>query len=58
MTNNTNEFKQISIFHNPGWQCPICGCIYSPSTPECYRCNKKEYNIMKGDINDVSDRRG
>ena len=21
-----------------GWVCPKCGGVYSPATPECYRC--------------------
>lgn len=23
----------------PGWVCPKCGSVYSPSTNECWRCN-------------------
>lgn len=23
----------------PGWVCPKCGSVYSPSTSECWRCN-------------------
>lgn len=22
-----------------GWQCPICGRVYSPTTPMCWYCN-------------------
>lgn len=22
-----------------GWQCPICGAVYSPQTPACWYCN-------------------
>ena len=22
-----------------GWQCPICGRVYSPSSPMCWYCN-------------------
>lgn len=27
---------------NKGWQCPICGRVYSPITPMCFYCGKKE----------------
>lgn len=27
-------------FLQQGWQCPKCQCIYAPTIPECYRCNK------------------
>lgn len=26
---------------NRGWICPRCGRVYSPSTTECWECNKK-----------------
>lgn len=25
-----------------GWQCPICGRVYSPTTPMCFYCGKEE----------------
>ena len=25
-------------FAQQGWQCPICGRVYAPSTPMCYYC--------------------
>lgn len=25
-----------------GWQCPICGRVYAPSTPWCYFCGNQE----------------
>ena len=33
-----------------GWQCPVCGAVYSPSTPMCYNCNgnKKSYTVSSG----------
>ena len=31
-----------NIFVNKGWQCPICGGVYSPMTPMCFYCGKKE----------------
>ena len=27
---------------NKGWQCPICGRVYSPITPMCFYCGRKE----------------
>lgn len=32
-------------FVNQGWQCPICGRVYSPSTPMCFYCGNKETSI-------------
>lgn len=29
------------LFGQKGWVCPKCGNIYSPMTPECYRCNRR-----------------
>jgi hypothetical protein len=29
----------------PGWVCPKCGSVYSPSTSECWRCNGSEITI-------------
>lgn len=34
-----------------GWRCPICLCVYSPTTWKCTNCGKIE-NII---INDVKD---
>lgn len=34
-----NPFNQPLI--TPGWQCPKCTSIYSPTTPECCRCNSR-----------------
>ena len=31
-----------NIFINKGWQCPICGRVYSPTIPMCFYCGKKE----------------
>ena len=25
-----------------GWQCPICGRVYSPYTPMCYYCGGEQ----------------
>lgn len=37
----TTQYYQI-ISSNLGWSCPKCGCVYSPTTTECYRCNNNE----------------
>lgn len=34
-----------SGFAPQGWQCPICGRVYSPSTPMCYYCSRKTETI-------------
>ena len=31
-----------NIFVNKGWQCPICGRVYSPTTPMCFYCGKEK----------------
>lgn len=28
----------VQPFAQQGWQCPICGRVYSPTTPMCYYC--------------------
>ena len=33
-----NEFSIAS----QGWQCPICGRVYSPITPMCYYCGGEQ----------------
>lgn len=33
---------QDNLFVNKGWQCPICGGVYSPTTPMCFYCGNKE----------------
>lgn len=33
---------QDNLFMNKGWQCPICGRVYSPTTPMCFYCVNKE----------------
>ena len=27
---------------NKGWQCPICGRVYSPTIPMCFYCGREE----------------
>ena len=40
--NNLNFFEYYnSGFAPQGWQCPICGRVYSPTTPMCYYCSRK-----------------
>ena len=29
-------------FAPQGWQCPICGRVYSPTTPMCWYCGNGE----------------
>lgn len=33
---------QENLFVNKGWQCPICGRVYSPTTPMCFYCRNEE----------------
>ena len=33
---------QDNLLVNKGWQCPICGRVYSPTTPMCFYCGNKE----------------
>ena len=33
---------QDNMFVNKGWQCPVCGRVYSPTTPMCFYCRNKE----------------
>ena len=32
-------------FVQQGWQCPVCGAVYSPMTPMCYNCTGKSYTF-------------
>ena len=38
---NFFDYYNFSGFAPQGWQCPICGRVYSPSTPMCYYCSRK-----------------
>ena len=29
-----------------GWQCPVCGRVYSPDTPMCIFCVGRETNVI------------
>lgn len=31
-----------NLLVNKGWQCPICGRVYSPITPMCFYCGREE----------------
>ena len=39
-------YKYIGDFPPPqapqGWQCPICGRVYSPTTPMCWYCGNQK----------------
>lgn len=41
--NNTDrEVARKDWVFDKGWQCPICGRVYSPSTIMCLFCRKKD----------------
>lgn len=29
-----------------GWRCPVCGRVYSPTTPMCFYCSNKERTVQ------------
>lgn len=35
------------VFAQQGWQCPICGAVYSPTTVQCFNCTgrTKTYTV-------------
>ena len=37
--------NEIPVFIQQGWQCPICGRIYSPTTMMCYYCGAESKSI-------------
>lgn len=39
-----SNWNDIS-FTPKGWQCPVCGAVYSPTTPMCYNCTGKTYTF-------------
>lgn len=41
------------ISQNLGWTCPQCGSVYSPTTTECWRCNKTEQSYTITCITDT-----
>lgn len=34
------DWSRINLFARQGWQCPICGRVYSPDTGICRYCDK------------------
>lgn len=41
------ELLKSSVTDTPtiaqqGWQCPVCGRVYSPFTPMCYYCGGEQ----------------
>lgn len=34
-----NEFQ---LYAPQGWQCPVCGRVYSPTTSMCFYCGNQE----------------
>ena len=42
-------------FAPQGWQCPVCGAVYSPTTPMCYNCTGKTYTFSTTTGNAVID---
>ena len=34
----------INMLVNKGWQCPICGSVYSPTTPMCFYCGNEKFD--------------
>ena len=37
---------QDNLFVNKGWQCPICGRVYSPFTHMCMYCGNREVGTI------------
>ena len=35
-------------FVQQGWQCPLCGRVYSPMTPMCFTCNNQKTVLSTG----------
>ena len=38
-TGRADYFYSLAV--PQGWQCPVCGRVYSPTTPMCYHCPGK-----------------
>ena len=34
---NFGHLQTLTI-HTQGWECPKCGCVYSPSIAKCFTC--------------------
>ena len=43
-------------FAQQGWQCPVCGAVYSPNTMQCFNCTGwKVSNKVSTSTNDDID---
>lgn len=31
-----------------GWQCPVCGRVYSPTTIQCFYCGNEHFTTTTG----------
>ena len=40
------------VFARQGWQCPVCGRVYSPDTMQCPYCANIEYKITTNTTGD------
>lgn len=36
-------------FAQQGWQCPVCGAVYSPTTPMCWNCTGRKQTVVYTD---------
>lgn len=36
-------------FVQQGWQCPVCGGVYSPFTPQCLNCTGQKQEVVYSD---------
>lgn len=41
-------------FIQQGWQCPICGRVYSPSTAMCYYCGDSHSYVNTTSTSDMN----
>lgn len=48
---NMNEFGNDFGFASQGWQCPLCGRVYSPYTSRCFYCNNTNNTYATTDTN-------
>lgn len=39
-----------NTFAQQGWQCPICGRVYSPTTAMCFYCGNQKTVLSTGAI--------
>lgn len=37
-----NDYFDQHCWAPQGWQCPVCGRVYSPTTPMCFYCGNME----------------